>query len=65
MEMSQSEIHMGKVRQQSKDMIMLKIYKEKIMNPEDIDKSKILELRPLQGIIKENSKALLEKSASP
>ena len=63
--MSQSEIHMGKVRQQSKDMIMLKIYKEKIMNPEDIDKSKILELRPLQGIIKENSKALLEKSASP
>jgi hypothetical protein len=47
MEISQSEIHMGKVRQQSKDMIMLKIYKEKIMNPEDIDKSKILELRPL------------------
>ena len=40
-------------------MIKLKIYKEKLVNAEDIDKANILEMRPLQGITKESSKALL------
>ena len=49
---------MGKLNHQSKDMIKFQIYKEKINNAvEEIDKSKILEMRPLQGITKENSRA--------